>query len=188
MTIPLAGCLLNGKPKTLAGAPAPPQTAAPAPPAEPLSIPQTHVDLPAPQPLNPDALATAQPVETPPPAQPKPAPPQKPAHTPAASSAKPSDPQTPAAEPEQPTRPQIQEILPPDEESRLRDSAHGHQAQAAALLAAAKPTTANQRRAEAEIRQFLKQSVEAETAGDMRLADQLAERANILAKELQSGK
>jgi hypothetical protein len=186
MTIPLAGCLLNGKPKTLAGAPAPPQTAAPAPPAEPLSIPQTHVDLPAPQPLNPDALATAQPVETPPPAQPKPAPPPKPAHANAAP--KPSDQQTPAAEPEQPTRPQIQEILSPDEESRLRDSAHGHQAQAAALLAAAKPTTANQRRAEAEIRQFLKQSVEAETAGDMRLADQLAERANILAKELQSGK
>ena len=51
-----------------------------------------------------------------------------------------------------------------------------------------KPKTENQKRTKAEIDQFIKQSEDAETAGDMRKADQLAERAFVLAKELQSGK
>ena len=61
LAIPLAGCAWSGKPKA-AVIPAPPQPAAPAPAPEPLSIPQTRVDLPPPQPLDPAAVVTAAPV------------------------------------------------------------------------------------------------------------------------------
>jgi hypothetical protein len=186
MTIPLAGCLLNGKPKTVAAAPAPPRPAAPTPPPEPLSIPQTNVELPPPQPVKPEALVTEPQVESAQPAHEKPSPaPAKP--RPPAAAPKPAEPQAPEAEPE-PARAPIQEILPADVLKQLRDSAHKYQADTRTLLAGVKPRTNNQRRAAAEIEQFLKQSEEAENAGDMRLADQLAERAHILAKELQSGK
>src|SRR5690349_950623 len=55
-----AGCSFR-KPQTAKAAPAPPRPVAPAtpaPPPEPLSIPQTNVYLPAPQPVTPEALAT----------------------------------------------------------------------------------------------------------------------------------
>src|ERR1017187_135636 len=57
--IVLAGCSLRGKPAKLAVAPAAPKpVVAPAPAAPPtaLSIPQTHVELPKPQPAGPAAL------------------------------------------------------------------------------------------------------------------------------------
>jgi len=189
MTVPLAACLLDGKPRTVAATPAPPKPVAPAPPpAEPLSIPQTNVALPAPQPLPEGALNT-----NPPPPEPEPETPAKPVSQPA----KPQRPgaplpktpdQPPAAEPEQPTRDLIQEVLKPDEKNRLLDSAHAHQAETRLLMAGVNPKTPDQQRAKAEIDQFLQQSKQAEDNGDMRMADQLAERASILAKELRSGK
>jgi hypothetical protein len=192
MTVPLAGCVLSGQPKTVAAGPPPPQPTATAPPPEPLSIPQTHVDLPPPQPVDPDALKPEQHVDQTPPAPAKPpAPVQRPQHAsgPPAASSKPADPAPPpAAEPEQPARPPIQEILSPDAEKQLRDSAHKHEADTLLLVKGVKPKTENQKRTKAEIDQFLKQSEDAEAAGDMRKADQLAERAFVLAKELQSGK
>jgi hypothetical protein len=187
MTIPLAGCLLSGKPKTVAATPAPPQPSAPASPPEPLSIPQTRVDLPDPQPVDPKALEPAQPVEAPAPAQVKPAAPATRGPNHPMNLPKTPDP-LPSAEPEQPARAPIQEIVAPDEQKVLRDRAHSHRADTQHLLAGAKPQTNNQKRAATEINQFLKQSEQAENKGDMRLADQLAERAYILAKELQSGK
>jgi hypothetical protein len=188
ITIPLAGCVLSGKPKTVAATPAPPQKAAPAPPSEPLSVPQTQVQLPAAQQWDPKALEiTTPPVEPAPPAPSKPAAPPPRVPSRAANLPKTPDP-PPVAEPEQPPRPPIQEMLSPDAEKQLRDSAHDHRAGARSLLSGAKIRTANQKRAKTEIDQFLKQSEDAENTGDMRLADQLAERAHILAKELQSGK
>jgi len=56
------------------------------------------------------------------------------------------------------------------------------------LMNGARLHTADQRRTKAAIDSFLKQSTDAETAGDPRLADQLAERAYVLAKDLQNGK
>jgi hypothetical protein len=195
LAIPLAGCVLDGKPKTVAAAPAAPKPTAPPTPPEPLSIPQTQVELPAQQTWEPGALPPA-PQEAPPPqAQTKPAPapkPQKPNGT--VPSPKPAtDTQTAAPEPAaeqatEPVRAPIHEIMPDAEKNRLRDEAHGHQEETRKLLREAKPKTANQKRAKDEINQFLKQSQEAENAGDMRMADQLAERAHILAKELESGK
>jgi hypothetical protein len=193
LTIPLAGCVLGGKPTTVAAAPAPPKPAVPPPPPEPLSIPQTQVDLPAPQTLNPDALNTAPQEEPRPQAQTKPAtqtsrPPRAPAAQPRATDTQPTVPEPAAEQPTEPARAPIHEIMPDAERNRLRDEAHGHQEETRRLLREAKPKTANQKRATDEINQFLKQSQDAENAGDMRLADQLAERAHILAKELESGK
>src|ERR1039458_753861 len=59
--IVLAGCSLRGKPAKTAIVPAAPKpVVAPAPAAPPpaLSIPQTRVELPKPQPVDPAALAT----------------------------------------------------------------------------------------------------------------------------------
>src|SRR5947209_9392765 len=71
LAISLAGCVVRGAPKTAkAMPPAPkPVAALPAAPPEPLSIPQTNVALPAPQPLDPEALVTL-----PPPPEPAPEP------------------------------------------------------------------------------------------------------------------
>jgi len=189
MTISLAGCVLSGQPKTVATGPPPPQTVAPAPPPEPLSIPQTHVDLPPPQPVNPDAVPPpAQPVEPTPSAPAKP--PVQTPHVPhsATPQPKPPDPQPATAEPDPPLRPQIHEDLPADAKTQLLESARKHRADTTALMAGARPHTANQKRTKEAIEQFLKQSTDAEAAGDVRLADQLAERAYVLAKDLQNGK
>jgi len=190
LAIPLAGCLLSGKPKTVAATPAPPVPAAPAPPPEPLSIPQTQVNLPAPQPLDLAALVTAPQVEAPLPVTPKPAvpPPQRAVRTAPAPQPKPPEPvETPAPEP----RPPIQEILPANVEKEFEASAQKHKTDTRALLAEAQRRghlTANERRLIADIYQFLKQSDQAESNKDMRSADRLAERSYLLAKELQGGK
>jgi hypothetical protein len=186
MAIPLAGCLLIGKPKALPAPPAPPQPAAPATPQE-LSIPQTQVYLPPRQVPKNEAFNTAQAPEPAPEVEPKPAPPQP--HTPRAAPPQAPKPvvETP---PSEPPRPPIQEILPPDEEKRLQHSAEGHRADTLALLAVARRRhlTARENQKVEDINQFLKQSEQAETGKDMRSADQLAERAHILAKELQGGR
>ena len=190
--VPLAGCVLSGKPKPVAASPAPPQPAAPATPPEPLSIPQTTVELPPAQTLNPEALNTQQPEEAPqtqskPPATPKPPVP----HPPNAGPTKPPDTQQ-QAQPEQPVpepaRTPITEILSPDEQKDYKEKTHKFQSDTAAVLAGARPRTANQRRQKEEINNFLKQSQDADEKGDLRTALQLAERAYTLAKELQSGK
>jgi len=188
MTIPLAGCLLSGKPKTVAAAPAPPQPTAPAPPPEPLSIPQTRVDLPPPQPWNPEALNTAPPVVPPPPAPTKPAPPPK--QRAQAPQIKPPDPPPPDPE-TAPQRPPIQEVLPADELKRLEASVQRHKAEIMSLKAQAQQghrLTANQKSILTKIDQFVAQCDQAENSGDMRSAEEFAEKANILAKELRSGK
>src|SRR5690242_13613746 len=67
LALALSGCVLRGKtPKAAPVAPvtAKPVTAtAPPPPPPPLSTPQTQVELPRPQPIDPAALATEPPVE-----------------------------------------------------------------------------------------------------------------------------
>jgi hypothetical protein len=193
LTIALAGCVLSGKPKTVAAPPAVPQPVAATKPPEPLSIPQTDVKLPAPQPVVRDALNTTTPEEPPPPAPAKP-----PASTTPRAPSRPGGaplPKTPpelppaaAPEPEQPPRAPIQEILSPDEQKSYKDRAHKFQTDTHSLLSGAKLHTTNQKRQEQEINNFLKQSEQAESSGDLRLALQLAERAYTLAKELQGGK
>lgn len=194
--IVMAGCVLSGKPKPATVAPAPPKPTAPAAPPEPLSIPQTQVQLPAPQPVIPDALNTVTPEEPAPqtpakPTPPAPRPQRNPAPQPKPPVAAAADTQPPPDQPvaAEPARAPTHEILDEKEQNRLREEAHGNRADAFRILRDARPNKGgNQSQAMREINQFLKQSIEAENAGDMRLANQLAERAHILAKELQSGK
>ena len=193
----LAGCSLRGKPAKSAIPPAalkPVVTPAPAPPRLALSIPQTRVELPTPQPVDPAALAT----ETPPPAEPpEPPPAAVPARprrvNPAAGQpASPAPAATPAAAatPSPEPRETFQEIVSPAEVKRLQDRALGRRREANQILdqLARRQLTGAEQNVAATIRNFLALSEEAEKHNDPRQADALAERAQILAKELQSGK
>ncbi len=196
----LAGCSLHSKPKAVAAAPPRPQPAAavpavPQPPPSPLSIPQTQVQLPPPQPVNPDALVTPPP-EPPPETSPAapgtragrtrnpssggaPAPPKPEAAPPAPAP-------TPTVEP--PRQP-IQEMVPQNEQKQLQDSAEGRRKVVQQWLdgLGQKRMTRHQQTTVLRMRAFLKDSEEAEARGDMRQADALAERAQILLRELQNG-
>ena len=190
LSILLAGCELRGKPAKSAVPPAAPKpvaSAAPAPAPPPaLSIPQTRVELPKPQPVDPAALETEATPPEPPPAVAAPARSRR--ATPAASQPAPASP--PAATPPPEPRETVQEIVSPAEVKRLQDQAQGRRNEVKQILdrLGRRQLTGTQRNVVATIRNFLTLSGEAENHNDMRQADALAERAQILAKELQSGK
>ncbi len=183
----LAGCTLRGKPVKSAVPPAAPKsvaTPAPAPPPPPLSIPQTRIELPKAQPVDPAALAT----EAPPPEPPPAAAPARPRRgNPAAS--QPSSPPAAATAPPEP-RDTVQEIVPAAELKRLQDRAQARRREVNQILdqLARRQLTGTQQNVAATIRNFLALSEEAERRNDMRQADALAERAQILARELHSGR
>jgi hypothetical protein len=181
LLVGLAGCAARAKPPLAAAAPA-----APAPPPQPLSIPQTQVQLPRPQPLDPGSLSTAPPAVAPPAAEPPPA--NKPPQTTRRPAPPPPKPETPP--PAETARPPIREILRPDVQQQLRRSAQDHRRQALLLVAQAqsRALTPAQQALVTQINQFVKSSGDAEKNGELRSADDLAGRAHILAKELQSGK
>jgi hypothetical protein len=190
-------CVLSGKVKSsAAAAPPPPKPAtqpAPAQPSEPLSVPQTQVQLPPAQPINPDALAT----------EPKP---EEPATAPTASRAprhtapaqpKPAETQTPSTPTPPPVTaapaeelPPVQEVLSPEDRKRLQESADNRQNEIRQLLSQLKGhrLSAEQNREVKRIQSFVEQAENAEKRGDMRQADALAERALILAQEMTGGK
>lgn len=197
MTTTLAGCVVGGKPKTVAAAPPPPQPAAvstaPAPPPAPLSIAQTQVVLPPPQPLDPEALPDVSPPEQPADSAPvvsgqrttrgtrQPAAP-KPAET------APLVGPPPAAPPAVDAHPPIQEMVPASEQKRLQDSAQARRKEILQWLETVNKKRMNrhQQSTVVLIRGFLKESDDAEKRNDMRQADALAERAQILMRELQN--
>ena len=192
--IVLAGCSLRGKPAKTAIVPAAPKpVVAPAPAAPPpaLSIPQTRVELPKPQPVDPAALAT----EPKPPELPEPPPavvPARPKRTsPAASQpASPAAAAPAAATPAPETRETFQEIVSPAELKHLQDQALARRREANQILdqMSRRQLTAAEQGVAATIRNFVALSEEAGKHNDPRQANALAERAQILAKELQSGK
>ncbi len=187
----LAGCLLRRTPaKSVAppAAPAPLARPAPAPPPPALSIPQTHVELPKPQPVDPEALET----EPPPPPEAPPAaattPPRSRRANPAVSQPAPTPPAVAGPPPD--TRETFQEIVPPAELKRLQEDAQARRREANQILEqfGRRQLSRAQQNVAATVRSFLALSDEAEKRNDLRQADSLAERAQILAKELQSGK
>jgi hypothetical protein len=184
----LVGCSLRGKPaKSVVPPAAPKPVVAPAPPPPALSIPQTRVELPKPQPVDPAALATEPTPPEPPEPPPAPAPARPRRASPAAS--QPASP-APAATPPPEPRETFQEIVSPAELKRLQDRAAANRREANQILdqLGRRQLTGAQQHAAATIRSFLGLSEEAEKHNDPRQADALAERAQILAKELQSGK
>jgi hypothetical protein len=205
----LAGCVLSGKaakpaavtpvaPKPVASAPPP------APPPAPLSTPQTQVELPTPQPIDPAALAAEPPLsnenrpdQTPrsqqgrgrpavsAPARPEIATPSQPA------TATPPATLPPGAAPIETAPPPISEIVPAAELKRLQDQARARRAEVQQILdqlLRRQQLTNAQRETMTQIRNFVDRSVEAENKGDMRQADALADRAQILAKDLINAK
>jgi hypothetical protein len=190
LAIATAGCVLMPKPKAAIPAVPAPATAAVAVPPEPLSVPQTRVQLPPPQPLNPEALAVEPPPQTPPRAA-TPAPPAVPPtrRAPTAASAPPKpDPPPPAAA--EPARPSIQEVLPDSTRNQLQvDAANSRQRIRAWLESTRAERPAGQAKLTRDrIQSFLKASSDAERRGDMREAVQLAARAEILIREMQGGR
>ncbi|MEO8370260.1 MAG: hypothetical protein ABI806_13755 [Candidatus Solibacter sp.] len=194
LAILLAGCDLRPKPKVVTpvtpkpvAAPAP----TPAPPPSPLSVPQTNVVLPKEQPLDEAALVT-QPAPPPEPAAPAAGPPQRQRNRPAAVSTPAVTPPPAATTPPATAEPRepVQEIVPPADFKRLQERAHASRGEAAQILdrVGKRRLTPTQQGVAASIRSFLALSEQAEGYNDMRQADALAERAQILAKELQSGK
>lgn len=188
-----AGCVLRGKPKATPAPPPPepipvPATSSPSRPAEPLSVPQTQVKLPPEQPLNLEAL----------PPEPQAAPQENPprqtrANRPRPSAPKPAEPAAPAAAapatPIPESRPPIEEVVPASEQKRFQDQAQTRKREIRQWLDSAGRRRLNrhQQNTVERIQAFLKDSDDAEARGDMREADALAERAQILLRELQNG-
>jgi len=174
-------------------APKPVASAAPAAPPGPLSVPQTGVELPRAQAVSPAALETEVVVPEPPPA-PVVAPARPRRGNPAASqpAAPPASPPaaTPAATPAPEPREAVQEVISPAELKRLQDQALTRRREVTRILeqVSRRRLTAAQQNVVATVRSFLALSEEAGKHNDPRQADALAERAQILAKELQSGK
>jgi hypothetical protein len=191
LSVALTGCVLSGKPKVPAPvvpvAAKPAAVPAPAPPPPALSIPQTQVDLPRPQPLDPAALSADTPpvaeqvVELPAPSRPPPA-----RRTPATVA-----PAPPLAVPApEPAAPQIQEIVPAAEATRLKEQAQARRRDVQQMLdqLGRRQLNSAQQGVVTNIRSFLVSSGDAEKRGDMKLADALADRAQILARDLINGK
>jgi hypothetical protein len=187
LSLCLAGCAANAAKVTKA-------TVTPPAPVQPppLSIPQTHVELPEAQPIDNAAYDTELPAPAVAvPTAPTPARianPPKPRPLPA------RDPQPavqppPVGPPAEAARPAIQELISPAEANRLQSSAQARRAEASRILQQLdrRRLTASQQQVAASIRNFLALSQDSEKHNDMRQADALAERAQILAKELQSG-
>jgi hypothetical protein len=153
-----------------------------------LSVTQTNVTLPPQQPLDPEAFATAPPEEPAgTPAAPRPAsrrPPPAPRTEPPVQTAAPPVPEQPA------DRGPVQEIVPAAEQKQLLDHAAEKQRAARQILDQMKGQRLNnpQRSLRSSIEQFLKLSEDAERRNDARVADALAERALVLARELQGAK
>jgi hypothetical protein len=134
--------------------------------------------------LDPAALETETTLPEPLPAAPAPA---RSRRAPAAS--QPASTPAPAATPA-PERETVQEIVSPDEVKRLQEQAQARRREVTRILGqlGRRALTGGRQNVAATIRSFLALSEEAEKHNDMRQADALAERAQILAKELQSGK
>jgi hypothetical protein len=183
---------------TRAKTPPPPQptaTSAESPPdpaaSEPLSIPQTQVRLPRPQPIDPEALATP-PLGTPSepstarashraPKRAAPAPP-----TPA--QAKPEPPVETAEAPPVATeqRPRIEPVLPAEQRRQLTEAISSRLHEVDQILkgiTARKPSDSEKDSIE-KIRRFANLSHEMLERGDTQQASALADRALFLAREL----
>jgi len=189
LAVLLAGCFLQGKQpvaQTTPAAPAPATRAAP--PPQTLSVPQTQVEIPPPQPVSEAALAAGEiPQDEPEPPAPQ-RPPRRNVGPPAVNQTH-SEPAAPPAATEEP-RPPIQEVLTAEERKHLQDSAAERKREIRRLVDMARrhPLNATEASAITRIEGLVKLSDDAEAKGDMREADALAERALVLAKDLESGR
>jgi hypothetical protein len=183
-----------------AKAPAPPQPAAakaeppPEPgPSEPLSIPQTQVRLPSPQPLNPEAVVSP-PLSAPAgkSAASTAGRPKRPPTPPTAAPSKPEAVETaeaPASATEAPPR-RIEPVLPDEQRRRLNEDIVSRLREVDQLLGriAARTLSDKEKESVERIRSFKDLSFQALERGDTQQANGLADRALLLAKEMLRGR
>ncbi len=194
MALSLTGCILRGKQPSASAVPSVPKPVAePAPPQPPppLSIPQTNVELPPPQPVNLEALN--QPVQEEPP--PTTVAPTRTRRTPAPAP-RPAEPATqgpaapPPTQPVEPDRGPIQEIVPAEDTKKYQEETAARKKEILMRLEQThnRRLSASDRQRIALINSFLKNSDAAAARGDWRSADELAERGLVLARELTGGR
>jgi hypothetical protein len=186
-SLALVGCAARAK--TAAANPATMKPATPAPPPAPvkLSTPQTQVELPRPQPYDSTALDTVQaaPSDTNANKPATPAPPPRPVARPVRTETPPPV----VSAPTETARPPMQEIIPQTDLKRLQESAQGRKREVAGILEQfqgrrlSKPLQIKL----GEINNFVKLSDDFEKRGEMRQADAMAEKAQILARQLPNG-
>ena len=196
-----AGCAVKAARTTALPAPAAPltgQSPSTAVDDEPISIAQTNVALPRPQPIQPDALGAAPPEVTRAPEPPnqiaKPRIPAAPKAEPRQqTSVIPAPPQGPAPPP--PANPagsrrRIRPVESAAEHHRLLTEIGSRQRQVQDILAKAKTRQlSEQEKAAADrIQAFLDQTEEALKDQDLQQAEALSSRALLLCQELNSGK
>jgi len=185
----LSACDLKVK---QAKTPPPPQPAVaraeppPTPPSnEPLSIPQTQVRLPEPQPIAADAVAT--PPTPPEPAAPRPKTKRPQPRQATASSSKPEPVETTDAPPATDLPPRRMEPVLPEEQRRQRIeeiSNRLHEVDETLTRVIARGLSESQKHAVERIRNFATRAYQAKDQGDIKTASGLADRALLLAQEL----
>ena len=187
----LAGCDMPGQKKAVVPPVAPKPVVVPAPipapPPAPLSTPQTSVTLPQEQPLDEASLET-QPVTPPPEPAQAAGPPVRPRSNRAQQPAAPAP--APVAATPEPPRETVQEIIKPEDKKVLQERAQARRGEANQILNSLGRRGLNTKQQEraASVRSFLALSEKAEKDNDLRQADSFAERAWIVAKELQGAR
>jgi hypothetical protein len=156
------------------------------------------VELPKPQPIDPDALAAEPPFPIETPADQGQRPQQTRRNVAGPPAARPESATPPAPTPSTPPatapptvetpQPPIQEIVPAAESKRLQEQARSRRAEVQQILdqLGRRQLTPAQKDTVTHIKNFMDGSLEAEGKGDMRQADALADRAQILAKDLSN--
>ena len=186
LAIALAGCAARAKSVAANPAAAKPVSTITPPAPVLLSTPQTQFELPRWQPIDPAATVT----EVPPPTPAEPPAPTRtvtpPRRTPPRTEPA-TTPQPPVVSPELERQP-VQPVISAADLKRFYDSAQNRKREVARILAQLKHPSKTQQIVVNSIRSFVALSDEAEKRNDMGQADALAERAQILAHNLQNGK
>jgi hypothetical protein len=182
----MTGCAARAK--TPSATPAAVKPAAPAAPPAPvaLSAPQTQVVLPKPQPVDSAAFDTApttpaDTTATKPPAAPPPRVPRT-----VRTDVAPPPPVAPAETP----RPQFQEVISATDFKRLQESVANRKREVSQILDQIQKRHLNnaQKIVLGDIRGLIKLSEDYEKRNEMPQADTMAERAQLLARQLLNGK
>ncbi len=194
LMVALVGCTMHAN-RQVSLPPAPNIAAVKQAPDPPLSIPQTSAALPSPQLIDPAAIPQEHPPQEPPavekaeapaaPIAPKTNGPRT-KQTDTTGTQVPPDTEEPAAPAPVPSeQAPFQPIMPLAQQNQLKNSILSRKREIASLLLKASDHPGNDQTLVDHIKSFLKLADEAEQRGDFTQADNLSERALILAQELK---
>jgi hypothetical protein len=189
LSLALASCAARAKSPAANAAAANPAAPKTAPAPGPLSTLQTQVKLPKPQPIDAAAWDTE---SAPPPVVETPPAPRTPQTQPRRNLPRVETVTPPPAvtSPPETTRPPMQDIVSAADSKRFQESAQNRKREVIHILEVLKTRhlSRTQLNVVGSIRSFLALSDESEKRNEMRLADVLAEKAQLLARDLQNGK